>query len=59
MHAISSFGYSKQWNNCAAPALDSDDVLVVEEEAFLCVGHAMAAPTKTSSLCGVWTGAII
>ena len=33
---------------------DSDDVLVVdlEEEAFLCVGHAKEATTKTSSLSG-------
>ena len=39
-------------NNCAAPAPDSDDVLVVEEEVFLCAEHAKEATTKTSSLSG-------
>ena len=36
-----SFWIYKQLNKCATTALDSDDVLVVEEEAFLCVeyGH--------------------
>ena len=34
-------------NNCAAPAPDSDDVLAAEAEAFLCVGHAKKATTKT------------
>ena len=34
------------------PAPDSDHVLVVEEEAFLCVGHAKEATTETSSLSG-------
>ena len=34
-------------NNCAAPVPGSGSVLVVEEEVFLCVGHAMAATTKT------------
>ena len=46
------FWIYKRLNNCAAPAPDSDDVLVVEEEAFLCVGHAKEATTKTSSLSG-------
>ena len=27
-------------NNCAAPAPAGDDVLVEEEEVFLCAGHA-------------------
>ena len=31
---------------------DSNDVLVVEKEAFLCLGHAEEATTKTSSLSG-------
>ena len=35
---------------------DSDDVLVVEEEVFLCAGHAKEATTKTSSLSGVGGG---
>ena len=34
------FRIYKQLNNCAAPVPDSDDILVVEEEAFLCVGMA-------------------
>ena len=51
MHALSRFGY-KLLNNCTAPAPDSDDVLVVEEEAFLCAGHAKETTTKTSSLPG-------
>ena len=42
----------KRLNNCAAPVPDSDDVLVVEEEAFLCARHAKEATTKTSSLSG-------
>ena len=42
----------KRLNNCAAPVPDSDDVLVVEEGAFLCAGHAKEATTKTSSLFG-------
>ena len=45
------FWIYKRLNNCAAPAPDSDDVLVVEEEAILCAGHAKEATTKTSSLC--------
>ena len=44
------FWIYKRLNNCAAPAPDSDDVLVVEEEVFLCAGHAKEATTKTSSL---------
>ena len=36
----------------AAPVPDSDDILVVEEEVFLCVGHAKEGTTKTSSLSG-------
>ena len=44
------FRIYERLNNCAAPAPDSDDVLVVEEEAFLCAGHAKEATTKTSSL---------
>ena len=38
----------KRLNNCAAPAPDSDDILVVEEEAFLCVVHTKEVTTKTS-----------
>ena len=50
MHAISCFGYiSGTLSNCAAPAPDSDAVLVVEEEVFLCTGHAKEATTKTST----------
>ena len=41
---MSRFGYIS-----AAPMPDSDDVLVVEEEAVLCSGHAKEATTKTSS----------
>ena len=43
----------KRLNNCAAPTLDIDDVLVVEEEAVSCARHAKEATTKTSSLSGV------
>ena len=50
------FWIYKRLNNCAVPAPASDDVLVVEEEVFLCVGHAKEATTKTSSLAGVWGG---
>ena len=39
-------------NNCADPAPDSDDVLVVEEEALLCARHGKEPTTKTSSLSG-------
>ena len=39
------FWIYKGLNNC-------DDVLVVEEEVFLCAGHAKEATTKTSSLAG-------
>ena len=46
------FWIYKRLNNCAAPTSDSDDVLVVEEEVFLCAGHAKEATTKTSSLSG-------
>ena len=46
------FWIYKRLNNCAAPAPASDDVLVVEEEVFLCAGHAKEATTKTSSLVG-------
>ena len=46
------FWIYKRLNNCAAPAPASDDVLVVEEEVFLCAGHAKEATTKTSSLAG-------
>ena len=49
------FWIYKQLNDCAAPVPDSDDVLVVdhiEEEVFLCAGHAKEATTKTSSLSG-------
>ena len=45
MHAISHFEYISDYN-CAAAAPDSDDVLVVEEEVFLCAGHAKEATTK-------------
>ena len=31
---------------------DCDDVLVVEEEVFLCAGYAKKATTKMSSLSG-------
>ena len=46
------FWIYKRLNNCAAPAPDSDDVLVVEKGVFLCVEHAKEATTKTSSLSG-------
>ena len=46
------FWIYKRLNNCAAPAPASDDVLEVEEEVFLCAGHAKEATTKTSSLAG-------
>ena len=46
------FWIYKRLNTCAAPAPDSDDVLVVEEEAILCAGHAKEATTKTPSLSG-------
>ena len=46
------FWIYKRLNNCGAPAPDSDDVLVVEEEVFLCVGHAKEATTKTLSQSG-------
>ena len=46
------FWIYKRLNNCAAPAPASDDVLVVEEEVFLCAGHAKEATTKTPSLAG-------
>ena len=49
----------KRLNNCAASAPDSDDVLVIEEEVFLCAAHAKEATTKTSSLSGAGGGAII
>ena len=52
-----SFWIYKRLNNCAAPAPDSDDVLVVE--VFSCAGHAKEATTKTSSLSGAGGGAII
>ena len=35
---------------------DSDDVLVIEEEAILCEGHAKEATIKTSSLSGAGGG---
>ena len=45
------FGYNyKRLNNCATPALDSDDVLVVEEEAFLCAWHAKETTTKLTTM---------
>ena len=47
------FWIYKRLNTCAALPPDSDDVLVVEEEAILCAGHAKEATTKTSSLSGV------
>ena len=34
------FWIYKRWNNCAAPSPDSDDVLVVEDEAFYVRGMA-------------------
>ena len=46
------FWIYKRLNNCTAPVPASDDVLVVEEEVFLCVGHAKEATTETSSLSG-------
>ena len=46
------FWIYKRLYNCAALAPASDDVLVVEEEVFLCVGHAKEATTKTPSLAG-------
>ena len=42
------FGIYKRLNNCVASAPASDDVSVVEEEVFLCAGHAKEATTKTS-----------
>ena len=53
------FWIYKRLNNCAAPAPASDDVLLVEEEVFLCAGHAKEGTTKTSSLAGAGGGAII
>ena len=50
------FWIYKRLNNCAAPAPASDDVLAVEEEVFLCAGHAKEATTKTSSLSGAGGG---
>ena len=44
------FWIYRRLNNCAAHAPDSDDVLVVEEEASFCAGYAKEATTKTSSL---------
>ena len=41
------FWIYKRLNNCAAPAPASDDLLVVEEEVFLCAGHAKEAPDTT------------
>ena len=46
------FWIYKRMNNCAAPMPDSDDVLVIEEEALLYAGHAEEATTKTASLSG-------
>ena len=46
------FRIYKRWNNCAALAPANDDVIVVEEEVFLCAGHAKEATTITSSLAG-------
>ena len=46
------FWIHKRLNICAAPTPASDDVLVVEEEVFLCAGHAKEATIKTSSLSG-------
>ena len=42
----------KRLNTCAAPVLDSDGTLVVEEEVVLCAGYAKEASTKTSSQSG-------
>ena len=53
------FRIYKRLNNCATPAPESDDVLVVEEEVSLCAGHAKEATTKTSSHSGAGGGAII
>ena len=50
------FWIYKRLNNCAAHAPASDDVLVVEEEVFLCAGHAKEATIKTSSLAGAGRG---
>ena len=44
------FWIYKRLNNYAVPAPASDDVLVEEEEVFLCAGHAKEATTKASSL---------
>ena len=50
MHTINSLSYAiayyKRLNNCAAPAPDSDDVLVVEEEVFICAGHGRMGETR-------------
>ena len=46
------FWIYKRLNNCTAPTPASDDILVAEEEVFLCAGHAKEATTKTSSLSG-------
>ena len=51
MHAISRFGNKSDWI-IVPPAPYSDDVLVVEEEAFSFAGYAKEATTKTSSLSG-------
>ena len=46
------FWIYERLNNCAGSAPDRDDILVVEEEVFLCAGHAKEATAKTSSLSG-------
>ena len=46
------FWIYKRLNNYAVPTPASDDVLVEEEEVFLCAGHAKEATTNASSLAG-------
>ena len=52
---ISTFFY-KRLNNCAAPAPDSDDVLVVASLAYLAHKNTSSSTTKTSSLSGAERG---
>ena len=46
------FWIYKRLNNCAAPAPDSDDVLVIASLACLAHKNASSSTTKTSSLAG-------
>ena len=53
------FWIYKRQNNCAAPAPDCDDVLVVASLACPAHKNASSSTTKTSSLFGAGSGAII